>query len=214
MATLVGALLQFSRVFLERRSNKLVARDNKRREARQAALAPLIADLERWFREFDELGQAARNVKRCSCPPPYLVGEIAARPELLQQAIAEFERACVDFGDRSRPLIASYGLYHRFPILGQVGRSISLFTSGVAMSSKAQGGMRAARYIDERDRERRRLFAQYHAAIEYLLFGTSSMWAGWMFVRRRLYASGVRGWSTRAWRRAARARKVDSVRHR
>jgi hypothetical protein len=203
LATLVGAVLQFSRVFLERRSNKLVARDNKRREARQAALSPVIQDLETWFRQFDELGQAARNVERYSRPAPYLVGNLASRPELLQQAILAFENACEQFGDRTRPLIGSYGLYHRFPLLGQVGRSIGLFTSGVAMVSRAQGGIKSARYVDERDAERRRLFEQYHAAIEYLLFGTSSIWAGWMFIRRRLYAAGWRNRLKRVkrWRR-------------
>jgi hypothetical protein len=190
LATLVGAILQFSRVFLERHSNKLVARDNKRREARQAALSAVIQGIETWFRQFDELGQAARNVRRYSRPAPYL--DEAARPELLRQAVVDFGIACEEFGDRTRPLIASYGLYHRFPLLGQVGRSLSLFTSGLAMVSKAHGGIKSAHYIDEGDAERRRLFEQYHRAIEYLLFGTSSTWAGCMFIRRRLYAAGWR----------------------
>jgi hypothetical protein len=184
--TLGGSLLQFFRVFLEHRSSKLVSRDTRRREHLHQTLKPLIDEVENLSSKLDGFAFQLWMHDESVSDAKY---GYAKRLQSDMRSIDEWGQF----------MISQASGMQRFPLIRQTTLGIVRFMQRFYREIDRVDFYRAHDWMRHRSAERRRVFHDFHRAVEHVLFGTSAYWAAWMAMKRAHY--GTKRPLQRAWPR-------------
>jgi hypothetical protein len=173
---LSGSLMTFFRVFLERRSNKLVARDIRLREARSVALKPVAEAIDEWYRQMVMLRNAYSRLAREVGP------EIAKKPIYhVDPESAEPVNRIIDALKSPMPIADWTPTLERFPLIRRSLEEIAWHSRHVD-KIKHTPIKDADVWLLRNSDLPRRTYLSFNRSLEHLVFGVDNLWA-W---RRRM----------------------------
>jgi hypothetical protein len=85
---------------------------------------------------------------------------------------------------RDRPLTLRRTILQRFPILQQTVGPVEVVVGDLRGFTAHCTYGELSGWFNDKDVQIRRAFDDFNRAVEYVLFGTSTWWAGWMALKR------------------------------